>query len=390
MAFLTDKDRQYTTPEDICAHVGDEYPRYEGSLVPPIYQTSLFVQPTEVNGVENSDYLYTRIANPTTEVAERKIAALEGADGALCFASGMGAISSAIMYFAKAGGHVVLVGTAYGPAVRFIRNYLGGKFGVTHSLVEGSCLEEIEAALRPETTLIYLESPSSCVFRMQDLDGVAKLAKARGIGTCIDNSYATPLHQQPLKHGIDIVVHTASKYLGGHSDIVAGVLAARREIIESIQVNERALLGSVMDPHQAWLLTRGIRTLPVRLKQHEENARKVAQFLENHPKVKKLYYPGSASYDQPELFERYLTGSNGLMSFTLKGDPAQADTFVNRLQGFQKGVSWGGFESLVCRIAWTEEMERYGIPQGLIRIHVGLESPEGLIENLAQALEALE
>ena len=389
MAFLTEQDRKYTTPEDICAHVGDDYANFNGAIVPPIYQNSLFVQPTEVNGVESSDYIYTRVANPTIDVAERKIAALEGADGALCFSSGMGAISSAILHFVKANCHIVLVGTAYGPTMTFIRRYLSQKFGVTHTLVVGSDVCEIEQAIRPETTLIYLESPSSAVFMMQDLRAVADIARERGIGTCIDNSYATPLHQQPLKHGIDIVVHTASKYLGGHSDIVAGALAARQEIVESIQHNERELLGSIMDPHQAWLLIRGIRTMPVRLKQHEINARKVAEFLENHPRIKRLYYPGSRTYAQPELFEKYLSGGNGLMSFTTYGSDEQVAKFINRLHCFQRGVSWGGFESLVTPIAWSPETERYGIPKNLVRIHVGLENPDTLIADLEQALSRL-
>ena len=389
MAFLSEKDKTYTTPEDICAHVGDDYAKFNGAIVPPIYQNSLFVQPTEVNGVTGSEYVYTRVANPTTDVAERKIAALEGADGALCFSSGMAAISSAILHFTRANGHIVLVGTAYGPTMHFIRDYLAKHFGVTHTLVVGSDVAEIESAIRPETTLIYLESPSSGVFMMQDIARIAALAKSRGVGTVIDNTYATPLHQQPVKHGIDISVHTASKYLGGHSDIVAGALAARREIIESIQHNERELLGSIMDPHQAWLLIRGIRTLPVRLRQHGASAMKVAAFLENHPKVKRVYYPGSETYAQKELFDRYLTGTNGLISFVPNGSAEEVAAFMSRLHMFQRGVSWGGFESLVTPIGWSEEAARYGVPQNLVRIHVGLEDVNSLIADLDAALSLL-
>lgn len=389
MAFLTEQDRKYTTPEDICAHVGDEYAKFGGAIVPPIFQNSLFVQPTDVNGVQTNEYVYTRVANPTTDIAERKIAALEGGDGALVFSAGMGAISSAILHFVKANCHIVLVGTSYGPTMTFIRSYLAGKFGVTYTLVVGNCVKEIEAAIQPETTLIYLESPSSGVFLMQDLDAIAAIAKARGIGTVIDNSYATPIHQQPLKHGIDIVVHTASKYLGGHSDIVAGALAANHDIIEAIQHNERELLGNIMDPHQAWLMIRGIRTLPVRLKQHGISGRKVAEFLENHPKVEKVFYPGSKTYDQPELVEKYLSGTNGLMSFVVKGTDEQVVKFMNSLHYFQRGVSWGGFESLVAPIGWSEENEKYGVPKHLVRIHVGLEDVNTLIADLDAALNAI-
>lgn len=389
MAFLTEKDRTYQTPEDICAHVGDDYAFFNGAIVPPIYQNTLFVQPTEVNGVTGNGYIYTRVSNPTTDVAERKIAALEGADGALCFSAGMAAISSAIMHFVRANCHVVLVGTAYGPTMHFIKDYLSDRMGVTHTLVVGSDVAEIEAAIRPETKLIYLESPSSGVFLMQDLDRVAEIARARGIGTVIDNTYATPLHQQPLKHGIDISVHTASKYLGGHSDIIAGALAANYEIIKSIQSNERELYGSVMDPHQAWLLIRGIRTLPVRIRQHEASGKKVAAFLEKHPKVKKVFYPGSETYGQKELFEKYLTGTNGLISFVPCGNDEEVAAFMGRLHMFQRGVSWGGFESLVTPIGWSEEAESYGVPKNLVRIHVGLEDADTLIADLNAALALL-
>ena len=389
MAFLTDKDRTYTTPEDICAHVGDDYAQFGGAIVPPIFQNSLFLQPTEVNGIAPGGHIYTRVSNPTVDVAERKVAALEGADGALCFSSGMGAISSAIMHYVRANCHVVLIGTAYGPTRTFICEYLKERFNVTCTLVMGNSVEEIRQAVRPETTLIYLESPSSGIFLMQDLESIAEIAHAHGAGTVIDNSYATPLHQQPLKHGIDIVCHTASKYLGGHSDIVAGVLAARREIIESIHHKERELLGSCMDPHQAWLMIRGIRTLPVRLRQHYESAKKVAAFLEKHPNVLKVFYPGSETYEQKELFNKYMTGSCGLMSFQVTGTEADMQKFINNLHYFQRGVSWGGFESLVVPLGWSEESGRWGVPKNVVRIHVGLESVDTLIADLNECLKLL-
>lgn len=390
MALLTEQDRKYCTPEDICAHLGDDYARFEGAIVPPIFQNSLFVRPTEVNGVHQTDYAYSRESNPTVEIAERKIAALEGADGALCFSSGMAAISSAIMHFIRANCHVILVATSYGCTLDFIQNYLHTRFGVEYTLVNGDSVEEIRAAIRPETLLIYMESPSSLVFRMQDLDAVVELAHSHGIGTVIDNTYATPLHQQPLKHGIDISCHTASKYMGGHSDIVAGVLAARREIIESIQKCERALLGGCMDPHQAWLLIRGLRTMPLRLRQHGESARKVAAFLERHPRVERVFYPGSATYSQPELYSKYLTGGNGLMSFSIRGTAEDAQKVANRLHCFQNGCSWGGFESLCVLLHADETAQSFGRPATLLRIHVGLENVDTLIADLAQALDSLD
>ena len=389
MAFLTDEDRRYTTPEDICAHVGDEYAKYMGAIVPPIFQNSLFVRPTAENGVADSGYGYTRVSNPTVDIAERKIAALEGGDGALCFSSGMGAISSAIMHFVRANSHVVLVDTSYGCTLGLIKDYLKPRFNVDYTLVNGGSLEEIRAAIRPDTRLIYLESPSSLVFRMQDLDAVAALAHEKGIGTVIDNSYATPLYQQPLRHGIDIVCHTASKYLGGHSDIVAGALVARREIIESIQTYERAWLGSNMDPHQASLLIRGIRTLTVRVPQHAANAEKVAAFLEASPKVKRVFYPGSRTYPQNELFRRYMKRATGLLSFVPAGSWEDVVRFTARLRLFQNGCSWGGFESLCIPLGQDDGGRAAGRPDNLVRMHMGLENVDTLIADIQQALDIL-
>ncbi len=386
MAFLTEEDRRYTTPEDICAHVGDEYAKFMGAIVPPIFQNSLFVRPNGGNGLPaDLSYSYTRSANPTIEVAERKIAALEGADGALCFSSGMGAISSAILHFVRANCHIVLVDTAYACTLGFVKEYLHGRFNMEYTLVNGGSVEEISAAIRPDTRLIYLESPSSLVFRMQDLEAIAALARAKGIGTVIDNSYATPLYQQPLRHGIDIVCHTASKYLGGHSDIVAGVLAARREIIESIQNYERAWLGSSMDPHQASLLTRGLRTLTVRVPQHAANAEKVAAWLEACPKIRQVFYPGSKTYAQNELFHKYMKRATGLLSFVPAGTREDAMRFAARLHCFQNGCSWGGFESLCLPLGGDEASRAAGRPDNLVRMYVGLENVDTLIADIEQA-----
>ena len=392
MAILSEKDKQYLKKEDICTHLGDDYAKFMGAIVPPIFQNSLFVKPTPTNGVPDSGYVYTRVCNPTTEIAEKKIAALEGADGALCFSSGMAAISSAILHFVRDNCHVVYVASSYGPTRTFLTQYCANRFGVTTTPVKGVTTEEVEAAIRPNTKLIYLESPSSGVFRLQDIEAIAQIAKSKGIGTIIDNTYATPLHQNPLRYGIDIAVHTASKYMGGHSDIVAGALAANAEIIESIQHQERELLGSIMDPHQSWLLTRGLRTLPLRLKQHGANGRQVAQYLEQHPKVEQVFYPGSETFQQKELFRRYLSGTNGLISFVPKGTVEQVRQFMYDLKVFQFGVGWGGFESLVINITvgyTPEQAEAVDCPVNLVRIHCGLEDADSLIADLEQAFEKL-
>jgi cystathionine gamma-lyase len=221
---------------------------------------------------------------------------------------------------------------------------------------------------------------------MQDIAEIANMAKERGIITMMDNTYSTPILQQPLKHGIDVVVHSVTKYMGGHSDLMGGVIISNAEIITAIRGAERSLLCGTMDPHQAWLLTRGLRTLPVRLKQHAANAAKVVEFLENHPMVEKVFYPGSKTYEQPELFKKYMTGTNGLIMFTPTCGPDQAKKLVGSLHYFQNGVSWGGFESLCVLLSADGEAQAFGQPENLVRIHVGLEDPDTLIADLDQAL----
>ncbi|MDR1438640.1 MAG: aminotransferase class I/II-fold pyridoxal phosphate-dependent enzyme [Clostridiales bacterium] len=391
MAFLKEHDAAYHSKEDICAHVGDDYADYMGAVVPPIFQNSLFVIPAEGGGAANLGYNYTRVSNPTIEVAERKVAALERGGGALCFGSGMGAITAAILHFAGSGSHVVMIRSVYGVTRVFLTDFLEKKFGVSVTAVNGDSTDEILAAVRPETSLIVLESPSSAVFKMQDLKAVADFARARGIGTVVDNSWATPMYQNPLEYGIDLVCHSASKYLGGHSDIVGGVAAGSRDLIGKLSA-ERFLLGAIMDPHQAWLLTRGLRTLPVRLERHGRSALAVARFLEGHPRVRRVFYPALESYPQRELARRYLTGFSGLMSFVPDGTPDGIRKMISKCRYFQHGVSWGGFESLIVSIsvgASEKDAAAGDAPVNLVRIHVGLEDEAALVADLDQALRAL-
>ncbi|MDF2673485.1 MAG: Cystathionine beta-lyase/cystathionine gamma-synthase, partial [Clostridiales bacterium] len=231
--------------------------------------------------------------------------------------------------------------------------------------------------------------PSTFVYSIQDLEKISALAKAYGIATVIDNTYSTPLFQNPIKFGIDMVIHTASKYLGGHSDIVAGVIVGKKETLTQMIEKERALFGGNMDPHQAWLLIRGMRTLPVRIKQHQESAKKVADFLEGHSKIQRVLYPGLKSHPQYELGKKQMSGYTGLMSFIPKGSTDEIMKFVKNLRYFQLGCSWGGFESLVASISVgksDEENKRNHLSNNLVRIHVGLENVETLIEDLDRGL----
>jgi len=381
---------KHKTPEDICTHEGDEYEKYLGAVIPPIFQNSLFVQP-KGKPYGSNGYVYTRDSNPTIEVAEKKVAALEKAESARGFSSGMAAISSGIMFHLQKDAHVIAVKNVYGPTRTFLEDYLP-KWGISVTFVSGEMVDQFEKEIRPNTKLIYLESPSTFVFSLQDLEAVAKLAKAKNIPTLIDNTCATPLFQNPLELGIDMVMHTASKYFGGHSDIVAGMLVGNQKDMEKIQMEERALFGGNMDPHQAWLLTRGLRTLPIRLKQHQENAMKIAAYLENHPKINRVLYPGLKSHPQQDLIKKQMRGFTGLMSILPKGSDQDIMNFVDHLEYFQTGCSWGGFESLVVAISVGMEpelAEHVGLPLGLVRLHIGLENVDTLIQDLDQALKQI-
>lgn len=378
---------EISTKEDICTHLGDEYDRYLGAIVPPIFQNSLFT----CKRSQNAGYHYTRTGNPTIEIAEQKIAALEEGEAAVAFSSGMAAITSALMHHLDKDSHVVALRNIYGPARDFLDTYLT-RFGISITYVTGDSMDELAAALRPETRLIYLESPTTFLFTMHDLQAIADLARSHGAATIIDNTWATPLYQNPLRFGIDMVLHSASKYLGGHSDIVAGIVVGKREAMERLCRAERALFGGVMDPHQSWLLTRGLRTLPIRMKQHQENAMAVAQFLERHPKVERVLFPGLPSHPQYELGRRQMAGYSGLFSFLLRGTGAQAIQFGKALEFFEEGPSWGGFESLYNPIGVNlgpAGRAALQVPENLIRISVGLENLQTILRDLDQALHSV-
>lgn len=372
-----------------------------GAVVPPIYQSSLFTFPSW-EAIEAAfddkigNAIYSRGRNPTVAEAESKLAAIAGAEKARLFASGMAAISAGVMHFLKPHSHLICIRNAYGPAIRLMDNYLTEKMAIEVSFVSGD-IEEISASLRENTRLIYLESPSSGLFSLQDLRAIANLAKQHGVVTMIDNTWATPLFQKPLALGIDLEMHSCSKYLGGHSDIISGVLMGRAELIDAIHRHEYELLGAKMAPIEAWFLLRSLRTLPLRMAQHQRNGLAVAQFLQAHPKVAKVRYPGLASHPQHELVKAQMSGVSGLMGFTLNTDDLSVvKAFVNRLQLFHIGVSWGGHESLIYApaISYLKEMTpaqfgAMGISIADMRISVGLEDVTDLIADLEQALALL-
>ncbi len=378
-------------------HHMDEDALPGNAVSPPIFQTSIFCFSSfrefrDAITDEVNHSLYTRGNNPTVMLAEEKLAALEGGERAKLVSSGVAAISHAIMAFVQAGDHVVCVEDAYSWTKVLLASYLP-RFGVTATFVDGRDTEEIQHAVRPETKLIYLESPTTFTFKLQDIGAVASFARSRGIKTVIDNTWATPIFCNPLALGIDLVVHSGSKYLGGASDIIAGVIVGSRQDIDRIQKQEFLQIGTVADPMMAWLLLRGLRTLHVRMKTHYEGALEVARYLEGHPKVASVMYPMLDSYPQADLAKRLFTGGSGLFSFRLKsGSLENVVKFTDALRLFKRAVSWGGYESLVF-----PDAVRYVDPEkeapdriGLIRLHIGLEEPEDLKKDLDRALELVD
>jgi cystathionine gamma-lyase len=386
--------------EDLLAltHGGENPARYLHAVVPPVFMNSLHVYETSAafRGEDASDehYVYGRVSNPTVEIAEAKVAELEHAARAAMFASGMAAATSAIMATCQTGSHIVCQKNCYGPVKTFINNLLVPSFGMTVTYVSCLDLAELEAAIRPETSLMILESPATLVFSVIDIAEITKIAKKHGVRTYIDNSYCTPIFQKPLDLGVDIVMHTMSKYIGGHSDIIGGVLASKDEaLMEKITRQTRELFGGIIGPMEGWLVIRGLRTLDVRVRQHERNAMTVAAWLEKNPRVRCVHYTGLASHPQADIVKKQQTGSTGLLSFELDGTGEHAVKFVDSLRLFGKGVSWGGFESLALASlskATDEDLAFLGLTpesRGMVRIHCGLEGAENLLEDMEQAFQ---
>lgn len=381
----------------------DTYDDQHGAVVPPIYQNSLFTF-KDWDAIDHAfdhkadAYIYSRLLNPTVKIAEDKIAAICHGEKAKLCASGIAAITSAILHCVKAGDHIVTIKNIYGPTNTFISKYLKEKLDISVSYLTGKNAIEFEEAIQSNTSLIYLESPASLTMELQDLKAVAAIAKKHSIKTIIDNTWASPIYQKPLTLGIDIEVHSASKYLGGHSDIVAGVIVSSEKIMNAIITAEHELLGAKMAPFEGWLILRSLRTLTIRMSAIMKNAMEVADYLETHEKIKKVHYPGLASFDQYSLGQKQMTGYGGLMSFELATkDLSEIKAFVNGLKIFKLGVSWGGHDSLVYApvISYLKELnqdqfEAMGINESLIRISIGLENTVDLIEDLEVNLKLIQ
>lgn len=357
----------------------------------PVVQTSLFSFSSmedlaEAYSDPRSHRLYTRGQNPTVEVLEDKLAKLERGEACKAFASGMAAVSAVLLGLLEAGDHVVFLNDTYGPTLQLARQI--ERFGIEHTVVRDLDPRALEAALRDSTRLIWVESPGTMLFRVVDLDAVTALARARGITTAIDNSWTTPLLQKPLLHGFDIVMHTATKYLAGHSDVVAGAVVTDHDRMDRIFYRAFLLNGGILAPWDAWLTLRGMRTLPARLREHEASALALAETLAEHPAVAAVHHP--AWTGDTEVVARQMTGHTGVFSVVLADGRWEAvRTVVDALEHFRIGVSWGGVESLVLspqRPGNEQSLAARGLPPGLIRLSVGLEGTELLRADWLQAL----
>lgn len=392
-------DQKYylSSPEMITSHYAEEYERYYNAIVPPIFMNSLNVFPEiddyfDAQVHDKHTYVYGRVQNPTVRILEDKVAALEHGVASFAFASGMAAATTAVLSVVKTGDHIVCIRNAYGPLKNFVENYCAAHLGTTLTYVQGNEVSDFEEAITDKTSLVILESPSSVVFTLQDIEAVCSIAHGRGAKVYIDNTFCTPIFSNPLDLGADIVMHTTSKYLGGHSDVIGGILAVRDDALAQTIVTNRELFGGIIGPMEAWLVLRGLRTLSVRVKAHEAVAMEVAQYLEHHPKVDKVYYTGLVSHPQYELAQKQQRGNTGLITFEIKGSAEDAKKVINSFRIFKIGVSWGGFESLACmpHLRQTEQMCQWlGGKQNLIRIHCGLEGVDALIGDLSQALEQI-
>jgi len=371
-------------------HVGQEADPTTGATIVPIYQTSTY---TQAAPGQHKGYDYSRTVNPTRVALEQCLASLENARFGLCFASGMAA-TAATMNVLSAGDHVVVTDDLYGGTFRFFDKVLS-RYGLTFSYVDVSDPKNVDVAIHASTRLVWLESPTNPLLKLADIEAIAGICKRRGALLAVDNTFATPYLQNPLELGADMVVHSTTKYIGGHSDAVGGFFATNKQELHDIVKFHQNSVGGVPSPFDCFLVLRGVKTLSLRMREHERNARAVAAYLDDHPEVKQVYYPGLLSHPQHELAKRQMRGFGGIVSFELKGDAERAKAFAAKTRIFSLAESLGGVESLICHpVTMThgaipkELREARGVTDGLLRLSVGIEAQADIIEDLEQALLA--
>lgn len=388
--------KQYKGVTSNLIHVGEAPDKTTGSVIPPIYQTTTFAfdsneSITDLMEGKNEGYIYTRYGNPNYTMVEKKIAFLEGGESALVLASGMAASSTAIMALVQTGDHVITHADVYGGTFGYFHEVLP-RIGIERSFVDVTDLAAIEAAIQDNTKVIFLESPSNPTLKICDITKIAELAHAHGIKVIVDNTLATPLNQKPLELGADVVVHSGTKYLNGHSDVMAGAIVGESDYIsECISIFRK--MGGNLNAFDAWLLQRGMKTLGLRMERHNANGQLTAEYLEKHPLVEKVHYPGLKSHPQYDLARKQMRGFGGVMSIELKGGQETVNRFINQTQIFTRAVSLGSVESLITQPVAAvhynvpaEFRALGGITEKLIRLSVGIEETEDILEDLENAL----
>jgi methionine-gamma-lyase len=378
-------------------HAGEAPCPATGALDTPIYQSTTFVsadadEMAAVYGDEKFGYMYTRYGNPTIRALELKVAALEAGEAAVATASGMAAISSAILGYVQSGDHVVAARSLYGAAYDFLAQKLP-KFGISTTFVESTRAEDFENCIQPNTRLIYFETPSNPILNIIDISGLADLARARGLPLMIDNTFATPVLQRPIELGVTVVVHSATKYLCGHGDAMGGVIVGPGSFVSTLSKNIVRDFGGIISPFNAWLILRGIHTLPLRVLAQCENAQQIAAFLNSHSKVVRVNYPGLDGHPGHEIARKQMRAFGAMISFEVKGGYEGGKKVMDRVRIFARAASLGDTRSLIVHSASTshravprDQRLAMGITDGLVRLSVGVEAVEDLLEDLDQAL----
>ena len=388
--------RKARRPETAAVHGAADLEKKNGPVGTPIYQTSTFevTDNDEQQRVTTTDRYYTRWGNPTNTVAEQTVAALEGVEAARTFASGMGAITTTILGLLKTGDHIVAQRDIYGGVTKFFSQWLP-RLGIETTFVDTNDFEQAARAIRANTRMLYLESPTNPSLRVVDLKKAAALAREHGLISMIDSTFGTPINQRPAEYGIDLVMHSGTKYLSGHADLTCGVVCGRQELMDQLW-EARTTLGNCMDPHAAWMLIRGLKTLAVRVARQNENALRVAEFLEQHAKVRRVHYPFLQSHPQHAVAREQMRGGGGMVTFEVDGTGEDARRVSEAMRLFTLATSLGGVESLVSIPVLTshamisaEQRAEMGVTEQMVRLSVGIESCDDLISDLERALEAV-
>jgi len=383
-------------PETAAVRGASDLEKKNAAVTPPIYQTSTFevTDNEEQIRVTATDRYYTRWGNPTITLAEETLAALEGTEGARVFASGMGAITTTILALLKSGDHIVAQRDIYGGVTKFFSTWLP-KLGIETTFVDTADYDQYERAIQPSTRMLYLESPTNPSLRIVDMKKTAAIAKRHGLISMIDSTFGTSINQRPAEYGIDLVMHSGTKYLSGHADLTCGVVCGRQELMDQLW-ETRTTLGNCMDPHAAWLLIRGMKTLAVRVARQNENALRVAEFLEQHAKVRKVHYPWLKSHPQYGIAREQMSGGGGMVTFEVEGTGDDARRVSEAMRLFTLATSLGGVESLVSIPVLTshamisaEQRAKMGVTEQMVRLSVGIENADDLIADLEHALQAV-